>query len=323
MSSIDSVDNFANDMTESTGIVIQSTGKRVDVQTDSGVIHARLRGRLRLHHKQVTQPVAVGDIVSLRISPDDSGLITTVHERQNWLSRRAAGRQSNKVQVMVANISQIWIVQSAVLPRPSPGLIDRILVTAGAQEIPVGIIFNKMDLTGGTVLELIQELKSRYSRLGYPVLLTSALMKEGIEALRSALTRGTSVVTGPSGVGKSTLLNCVDPSLNLRVGEVGQKTRRGRHTTAYATLFPLASGGYVVDTPGIREFGVLDLEPWELAHHFPEFRRFIHQCRYAACTHDHEPSCAVKDAVEKDSITRARYQSYLNILDTISPPSGR
>ena len=312
-----------NDVGEASGIVIQSTGKRVDVRTDSRIVRARLRGRFRLHHQHVTQPVAVGDQVSLRINPDGSGLITAVHERRNWLSRRAAGRHGGKVQIMVANISQIWIVQSADLPRPSPGFIDRILVTAGAQRIPVGIIFNKMDLTAGSVLDLINELRSRYMRLGYQVLLTSALMMEGIKSLRSALGRRTSVVAGPSGVGKSSLLNCVDPSLNLRVGEVSLKTRRGRHTTAYATLLPLASGGYVVDTPGIREFGVLDLEPWELAHYFPEFKQYIHQCHYAACTHTHEPGCTVKDAVAKDSITRARYQSYLNILDSIIPKGQR
>ena len=312
-------DSSTRDAEEVTGIVVQSTGKRVDVRTDSEVVRARLRGRFRLHHRHVTQPVAVGDRVSMRMDPDGIGLITEVHERENWLSRRAAGRQSGKVQILVANISYVWIVQSVALPRPSPGLIDRILVTAGAQQIPAGIIFNKMDLTHGSVLDRINALRNRYTRLGYSVLLTSAAMMEGIEPLRTALTRSTSVVTGPSGVGKSTLLNCVDPSLNLRAGEVSQKTRRGRHTTAYATLIPLASGGYVVDTPGIREFGVLDLEPWELAHYFPEFKQYIHQCHYAACTHDHEPGCMVKEAVSRDSITRARYQSYLNILESMVP----
>ena len=305
---------------------MQSTGKRVDVQTDSGVVSARIRGRFRLDHKDVTQPVAVGDEVSVRVDADGIGLITAIHERRNWLSRKAAGRQSNKVQVMVANISHVWIVQSATLPRPSPGLIDRILVTAAAQQIPASIIFNKMDLSHGSILDSVNTLRSRYTRLGYKVLLTSALVEEGIEDFRAALTEGTSVVTGPSGVGKSTLLNCVDPLLNLRAGEVSLKTRRGRHTTAFATLFPLSTGGFVVDTPGIREFGVLDLEPWELAHHFPEFKQYIHQCHYAACTHTHEPACMVKAAVERDADTRARYQSYLNILESITPgaaPLGR
>lgn len=311
--------NINRDMEEASGIVIQSTGKYVDVRCNCRVVRARLRGRFRLHHKHVTQPVAVGDKVSLRIDSDGSGLITAVHERQNWLSRRAAGRHGGKVHILVANISQVWIVQSAALPRPSPGFIDRILVTAGAQRIPAGIIFNKMDLTEGSLLDQINEIRSRYIRLGYQVLLTSALMKEGIESLRSALTQRTSVVTGPSGVGKSTLLNCVDPSLNLRTGEVGLKTRRGRHTTAFATLLPIASGGYVIDTPGIREFGVLDIEPWELAHYFPEFEQYLQQCHFTACTHSHEPGCTVKDAVGKNSVTRARYQSYLNILDSITP----
>ena len=313
----------AGECTQTTGIVIQSTGKWADVRIGSSVVQARIRGRLRLEYKHVTHPIAVGDKVSVRLDPDGTGLITALHPRQNWLSRRAAGRQNSKVQTLVANVSHIWIVQSVALPRPSPGLIDRILVTAEAQHIPASIVFNKMDLCSGPILDLIHTLRNRYTQLGYKVLLTSAVVQEGIEDFRDALARKTSVVTGSSGAGKSTLLNCVDPSLNLRTGEVSLKTRRGRHTTAYSSLLPLSSGGFVIDTPGIREFGVLDMEPWELSHHFAEFRQYIHKCHFPACTHDHEPGCMVKEAVTKTLITQERYHSYLNILESIDSNAGR
>ena len=169
--------------------------------------------------------------------------------------------------------------------------------------------------TSRSVLHLM--LHQRYAALGYRVLLTSAKTGEGVDAFREALTDQTSVVTGPSGVGKSTLLNAVEPGLDLRTGEVSVKTRKGRHVTTHAALFPLTDGGFVVDTPGIREFGVLDLEPWELSHHFPDFRPHLEHCRFPTCTHDHEPGCAVKEAYLDDAITEERYYSYLNILQSI------
>ncbi len=301
-----------------TGIVIRSTGTWVDVKVGSEVVRSRVRGRLRLDHNNVTQPVAVGDEVSLRMDSDGTGLITHVHSRRNYLSRRAAGRSVGKEQILASNIDMVWITQSARLPKPNPGLIDRVLVAAEAQEIPAGIVFNKMDLAYGNTLDRICSLRDRYTRLGYRTLLTSALVLEGVDDFRAALARHVSVLTGPSGVGKSSLLNAVDPELALRTGKVSLKTRKGRHTTAYATLLSLASGGSVVDTPGIREFGVLDMEPWELSHHFPEFLRHISKCRYTACTHDHEPDCAVKDAVNGQHITKERYCSYLNILHSVS-----
>ncbi len=299
------------------GVVIRSTGSWYDVQAADRVVPSKMRGKFRLEEQEVTNPVAVGDQVTIRLNPDDTGLITAIHERKTKLSRRAAGRRVGREQVIVANIDAVWIIQSVRLPRPNPGFIDRVLVTAEAHDIEAGLVFNKIDLIRQKDRAALDFLDALYTGLGYRVLLTSAKTGEGVEAFCAALTDQTSVVTGPSGVGKSTLLNAMEPGLDLRTGEVSAKTRKGRHTTTHAALFPLSDGGFVVDTPGIREFGVLDLEPWELSHHFPEFRSHLEHCRFPTCTHDHEPGCAVKEAYLDDDITEERYYSYLNILHSI------
>ncbi len=299
------------------GIVIRSTGSWYDVQVNDQVVPSKVRGKFRLEEQEATNPVAVGDRVTLRLNPDETGLITTIHERKNRLSRRAAGRRIGREQVIVANIDMVWIIQAVRLPRPNPGFIDRVLVTTEAHEIEAGLVINKIDLIRKKDRAYLDFLHTLYIDLGYRVLLTSAKTGEGVDAFREALTGRTSVVTGPSGVGKSTLLNVVEPGLDLRTGEVSEKTRKGRHTTAHAALFPLSDGGFVVDTPGIREFGVLYLEPWELSHYFPEFLLHLEHCRFPTCTHDHEPGCAVIEAVLDDAITEERYYSYLNILHSI------
>ncbi len=299
------------------GVVIRSTGSWYDVQVDDQVVPSKMRGKFRLEEQETTNPVAVGDRVTLRLNPDETGLITTIHERKNRLSRRAAGRRIGREQIIVANIDMVWIIQAVRLPRPNPGFIDRVLVTTEAHEIEAGLVINKIDLIRKKDRASLDFLHTLYTDLGYRVLLTSAKTGEGVEAFREALTGQTSVVTGPSGVGKSTLLNVVEPGLDLRTGEVSEKTRKGRHTTAHAALFPLSDGGFVVDTPGIREFGVLFLEPWELSHYFPEFLPHLEHCRFPTCTHDHEPDCAVIEAALDDVITEERYYSYLNILHSI------
>ncbi|MFQ5569240.1 MAG: ribosome small subunit-dependent GTPase A [Rhodothermales bacterium] len=299
------------------GVVICSTGSWHEVQVDDRVVSSKVRGKFRLEEQEVTNPVAVGDRVTLRLNPDGTGLITDIHERKNKLSRRAAGRRVGREQIIVTNIDRVWIVQSIHLPKPRPGFIDRVLVTAEAHDIPAGIVFNKIDLLDKKSRSTLDHLKTLYQDLGYEILLTSALTGEGVNAFRNALLDQTSVITGPSGVGKSTLLNAAEPGLDLRTGEVSLKTRKGRHTTTHAALFPLSDGGFVVDTPGMREFGVIDLEPWELTHFFPEFQPYLEDCRFPTCTHDHEPGCAVKEAVLEDEITEQRYYSYLNILHSI------
>lgn len=299
------------------GVVIRSTGSWYDVMVDDKIIPSKMRGRFRLSKEDVTNPVAVGDRVTLRLSPDDTGYITEIHERKNKLSRRAAGRRVGREHVIVTNIDCVWTIQSTRMPKPNPGFIDRVLVVAEAHDIGAGLVINKTDLIRERDREPIEELRDLYAELGYLVIMTSAKTGDGLTELRDALRDRTSVMTGPSGVGKSSILNAIEPDLDIKTSQVSEKTRKGRHTTTSVSLFPLSGGGYIADTPGIREFGVLDIEPWELSHFFVEFKTPLEQCRFPTCTHDHEPGCAVKDAVESGEISEQRYRSYLNILNSI------
>lgn len=297
------------------GTVIRSTGSWYDVQCGDRTIPSKVRGKFRLEETETTNPVAVGDQVTVRLNEDDTGFITEIHERENRLVRRAAGRRVGREHVIVANVDMVWVVQSVDFPRPNPGFVDRILVVAARNELPAGVLINKIDLAVADVAH--EEMAALYQELGYPVLLTSAESGEGLDELVSATAERTTVLVGPSGTGKSTLLNAIDPNLDLRTGEVSERTRKGKHTTTSVTLYPMANGGFIVDTPGVREFGVLDFEPLDLAHYFVEFVPFIHDCRFPNCTHDHEPGCAVIDAVEREDITEQRYYSYLNILHSL------
>jgi ribosome biogenesis GTPase len=293
-------------------------GQWLDVQVDDRVVPSRIRGKFRLEEQDVTNPVAVGDHVTLRLNEDDdTGLITDIHERRNKLSRRAAGHRAGREHVIVANIDRAWGVQAVHLPKINPGFIDRFLVMAEIYEIPAGLVFNKIDLMRPKDRDRIESLRVLYSELGYPVHMTSATEGTGLEGFQEALADKINVVTGPSGVGKSTLLNAVEPGLEIDTGAVSEKTRKGTHTTTHAALHALSGGGYVVDTPGIREFGILDLQPDELAFFFVEFLPYLNECRFDDCTHDHEPGCAIKNAVEAGEVNERRYESYLNILDSL------
>lgn len=299
------------------GTVVSSTGSWYEVMSGERVIPSKVRGKFRLSGEGVTNPVAVGDVVTIRLAPDDTGLITEIHPRKNRLSRRAAGRKVGQEHVIAANVDKAWLIQSVRLPKINPGLVDRFLVIAGSFEIPAGIVFNKMDLMQAADRDAVEYLRDLYTSIGYEVLPMSAITGEGVDEFRKALIGQTSVLSGPSGVGKSTLLNAIEPGLNLKTGEVSEKTQKGRHTTTSVTLHPLTGGGFVIDTPGIREFGIVDLEPDELDYYFVEFRPYLSECHYPNCSHDHEPGCAVAAAVEEGKINEERYYSYLNILASL------
>ncbi|MFB6247085.1 MAG: ribosome small subunit-dependent GTPase A [Salinibacter sp.] len=300
------------------GVVTRSTGSWYDVRVGDRTIPSRIRGKFRLTEQDVTNPVAVGDRVTIRLTDEDNtGLILDIHERHNKLSRRAAGHRTGQEHVMVANVDRAWIVQSVRLPSLNPAFVDRLLVAAAVYEIPVGLIINKVDLLTAEDRPSVVDFHGRYADLGYPVLATSATEGQGLDRLRSALQGQTNVVTGPSGTGKSSLLNALEPGLDVETGEVSTSTRKGTHTTTHAELHPLPFGGYLVDTPGVREFGVREVHPKDLAHFFPDLAPFVNECQFPDCTHDHEPGCAVKAALERDAIHPARYDSYLRILDSL------
>ena len=300
------------------GVIVKSTGSHYEVQVGNRVVRARMRGRFRLSRKGETNPVAVGDRVFVNIQ-DDEATVEQIEPRRNRLVRRAAGRRVGIEHVLVANVDFAWAVQSTLLPKLNPGFVDRFLVMAKREGIPAGVIINKSDLMTDTIRDAVDYWRRLYSSLGYPVIYTSTHSSDGIEQLRQLLAGKTTVFSGPSGVGKSSLINAMDPTLDVRTGAVSEKTKKGRHITTNATLYVLSHGGRLVDTPGLREFGVIDVEPWELGHYFVEFEPYIHKCRFPNCTHDHEPDCAVVSAMECGDIPDVRWASYLGILASIQP----
>jgi ribosome biogenesis GTPase len=300
------------------GVVTRSTGSWYHVQVGDRTVRSRIRGKFRLTHQNVTNPVAVGDRVSLRINDEDgTGLILSIHDRTNKLSRRAAGHRTGEEHIMVANVDRVWIMQSVRLPALNASFVDRLLVAAAVNELPAGILLNKMDLLTANLRAEVLDFHLRYADLGYPVLPMSALNGDGIDPLRDELQDQVSVVTGPSGTGKSSLLNTIEPGLDVKTGEVSESTSKGTHTTTHAELHPLSFGGYLVDTPGIREFGVRQVHPKDLAHFFPEMRPYVNECKFPDCTHDHEPGCAIQDAVDCGDVHSERYDSYLRILESL------
>ncbi len=302
---------------EMTGTVWKSTGSWYEVETSDGLVRCKARGKFRLTHQAETNPIAVGDRVTIQPVGDGTGLITELHDRRNKLVRRAAGRRVGLEHVLVANVDFAWVVQSVLQPKLNPGFVDRFLVMAEVYNIPAGLIVNKMDLVTDRIRGAIEFWCDLYEGIGYPVLRTSALSGMGLEGFQRDLPERVTVLAGPSGVGKSSILNCVEPSLDLRTGDVSEKTRKGTHVTTNAAFYRLDRGGIVVDTPGLREFGVVELDPPQLSHYFVEFVPYVNDCRYPNCTHDHEPDCAVVDAVERGMISEERWASYLNILESI------
>ena len=299
-----------------TGRVIESTGSWYKVKIGSDIVSSRLPGKFRLDKKEVTNPITVGDKVDLEINKDGSGNIQKIHDRDNYITRQATHGKRGE-HILVSNLDQAFVIQSIRQPKLNEGFINRFLVTCEAYDVTPGIIINKMDLAKKGDYEFVQDLKDVYSSLGYPVYTCSIEDEDSIEKLKTIFKDKISAFIGPSGVGKTSILNTIDPEYNLKVGEISSSSNKGKHTTTFARLIPLNIGGYVADTPGIREFGLVNIEDWELSLYFPEMLEPREQCKFNTCTHIHEPGCGVIKAFEEGEIDPNRYHSYISMLESL------
>ena len=303
------------------GLVLKSTGKIYNIILEDGeIIKATIRGKLRIEGLKTTNPIAAGDRVELTASSDtnsqDSKIsysIQSILPRKNYIVRKSTNL-SKQMQIIAANVDHAYLLVTLKSPVTQIGFIDRFLVSAEAFRIPTTLLFNKIDLFGAEEERLFTELSAIYTSLGYTCHRICAENEAQISFLRKELKEKQVMISGNSGVGKTTLVNSLDPTLTLRTGEISKVHEQGKHTTTFAEMHSLASGGYIIDTPGIRAFGVIDLEKEHMAHYFPEMRNLIGACRFHNCLHLNEPNCAVKDAVEKDKISFSRYQSYLDLM---------
>jgi ribosome biogenesis GTPase len=297
-----------------TGTVTRSTGSWHMVSDENGHnLPCKLKGNFRIKGIRTTNPVAVGDRVEVELQDDGSiGVITNVLDRHNYIIRRAT-KLSSESHIIAANLDQLIILATVAFPRTSTGFIDRILVTSEAYHIPAIIVFNKTDLYNEELLEWLTETEKIYLDVGYPCLRVSAKTKVGIEDFKALLKDKISLISGHSGVGKSTLINIIQPGLQLKTMEISSYHLKGQHATTFPEMHTLSFGGFIIDTPGIKEFGLTDFDKNEVAERFPEMRTLMHNCRYSDCSHTREPGCAVIKAFEAGEINASRYHNYLNI----------
>jgi ribosome biogenesis GTPase len=295
-------------MSEYKGLVVKSTGSWYRVWANGAFIDVRAAGKIRLKGLKTTNPIAVGDMVVVR---DD--LIQEVEERKNYLIRRSTNL-SKQYHILAANLDAAVLVASITKPRIAPGFIDRFLINAEAYQVPAIVVINKIDLVDADHEEL-EDLAFLYRSIGYPVYLLSTETADELPLLVESIVGKTVLFTGFSGVGKSTLLNRIDPSFEQKTGEISVANEKGKHTTTFAEMFLMEDGTKIIDTPGIKEMGLVDFEAWELSHFFPEMKKHSSHCKYNNCIHKNEPGCAVKKAVEEFEIHPFRYQNYLSMMD--------
>ena len=294
-----------------TATVVRATGSWYDVLHDGETVRCRIRGRLRLKGVRSTNPVVVGDEVACEADEGGDYVIADILPRRNYVIRRASNL-SKESHIIAANVDQALLMASLRSPETPTEFVDRFLVTCEAYKVPVTILLSKLDLQDA---EAVAEFRAVYEGAGYRVLEVSVREGRGVEEVRELLAGRTTLVSGNSGVGKSTLIQAIDPSLDIRPGEISESHHKGRHTTTFSTMYPLAGGGAVIDTPGIKGFGLIDIDEAELWHYFPEMMRVAPACRFYNCTHTHEPGCAVTEAVKAGEIAWPRYESYLKIRD--------
>lgn len=299
-----------------TGIVIKSTGSWYLVrQTDGTIIKCRIRGKLRTKGVRTTNPIAVGDYVDYQAeSNSEQGLIQNIHERRNYIIRKSINL-SKEAHILAANIDQAILVVTLTSPRTYTQFIDRFLATAEAYQIPSILIFNKIDLYDDALKNEMKNLIKIYQSIGYTCIQAAVTKGIGVNEINAVTQGKLTLLAGHSGVGKSTIANALNPALNLRTTEISASHDSGMHTTTYPEMHPLLNGSYIIDSPGIKGFGTIDMSKDEISHYFPEIFAESANCQFYNCTHTHEPKCAVKQAVEQGTISQSRYNSYLNLLN--------
>lgn len=294
---------------------MRSTGSSYTLRdtADGTIVESTIRGKLRLKGVRSTNPVAVGDVVDYEVDGHGTGAITAIHPRTNYIIRRSPNL-SKESHIIAANIDRACLVVTLFAPETNVEFIDRFLVTCEAYNVPATIVLNKFDLAKQAPEEL-DEFRRIYTLAGYPILEVSARTGENMDTLKELLRGKTTLLSGNSGVGKSTLIKYIEPDADVRTGQISDAHLKGKHTTTYARMYALGAGGYIIDTPGIKGFGLLDIESQELYQYFPELMRYAEGCQFYNCTHLHEPGCAVKEAVADGLISESRYVSYLKILE--------
>ena len=295
------------------GLVLKSTGSWYEVLAEGVRYQCRIRGKLRLKGVRSTNPVVVGDWVKFEADEQGGYVISAIEPRHNYIIRRASNL-SKESHIIAANIDQALLVVTLFSPETALEFVDRFLVTCEAYKVPVTILLAKIDLARQHP-EAVEEFYSIYEKAGYRIVEVSATEGEGVDKVRELLRGKTTLLSGNSGVGKSTLVAAVEQGLDIKTGEISQSHHKGKHTTTFSTMYPLADGGYIIDTPGIKGFGLIDIDDAELAHYFPEMMRYLPDCRFYNCSHTHEPGCAVVEAVKSGEIAYPRYESYLKIMD--------
>lgn len=297
------------------GIVTKSTGSWYHLRTEDGTTYqARIRGKFRIANIKHTNPIAVGDEVDFEIDKDDVAVITKIHDRKNYIIRKSVNL-SKKTHIIASNIDVAFLVVTMSNPKTSFGFIDRFLITAEAYQIPVVILFNKIDVYQQDELDDLLLYKHIYNSIGYESIDISAETGLNLDLVKDLMKDKVSLVSGHSGVGKSTLLNALHPDLNLKTHQVSDFNSKGQHTTTFAQMFEWPFGGFIIDTPGIKEFGLVHIEKSELQNYFPEILELRSECKFDNCIHVNEPKCAVRDAVDAMEIAPSRYESYLTFLE--------
>lgn len=299
------------------GLVIKSTGSWYSVRENNGnVINCRIKGKFRLKDIKTTNPISVGDVVNFEIVDEDGGVIKSIEERKNYIIRKSVNL-SKRAHIIASNIDIAFLVVTLYEPKTFVSFIDRFLVSAEAYRIPAVIIFNKVDILNKEQNKELEELINIYEKIGYPCIKTSVTENYNLDEVKELMKDKVTVFSGHSGVGKSSLINALDNNISIKTNEISEQHKQGKHTTTFAEMHELNFGGFIIDTPGIRGLGLVDIEKEELSHYYPEMRAIMNECKFNNCVHINEPNCAVKEAVKAGEISESRYNTYYNIYNEV------